>query len=107
MMIKGTVILKELKESLVANFGEDINRVILFGSQARGDAHDHSDYDILVILKNDYDWHYKYKIQDTCWEVDYKFDVLTDVKIISINELNSIRGKQPYILDALENGVSA
>jgi hypothetical protein len=32
--------------------------------------------------------------------------VLTDVKIISLNELNSLRGKQPYILNALEKGVS-
>lgn len=28
-------------------------RLILFGSQARGDAHDESDWDLLILLKDD------------------------------------------------------
>lgn len=99
-------IVTELKALLVEKFSENIIKVILFGSRVEGSADEYSDYDILIILRNDYDWKYKYKVQDVCWEIDYKYDVLTDVKIISLNELNTLRGKQPYVLNALEKGVS-
>jgi len=98
-------ILDELKALLMEKYFRDIEKVILFGSRSDGTAHEYSDYDILIILKHDHDWRFRRKIQGVCWEIDYKFDILTDVKIISLNELNTIRGKQPFILNALENGV--
>jgi predicted nucleotidyltransferase len=98
-------ILEELKALLMEKYFRDIDKVILFGSRIDGTAHEYSDYDILIILNHDYDWRFKRKIQGVCWEIDYKFDILTDVKIISLNELNTLRGKQPFILNALENGV--
>jgi predicted nucleotidyltransferase len=33
-------------------YGERIERVILFGSRARGDARESSDYDVAIFLKN-------------------------------------------------------
>lgn len=33
-------------------YGDRVERVVLFGSRARGDAHPDSDYDIAVFLKN-------------------------------------------------------
>lgn len=98
-------ILVELKALLMEKYLRDIDRVILFGSRSKGKARAYSDYDILIIVKHDYDWRFKRELQDVCWQIDYKFDVLTDVKIISVNELGTLRGKQPYILNALENGV--
>jgi predicted nucleotidyltransferase len=98
-------ILAELKALLMEKYVRDIEKIILFGSRSEGNAKTYSDYDILIIVKHDYDWRFKREIQDVCWEIDYKFDILTDVKIISVNELGTLRGKQPYILNALENGV--
>ncbi len=95
----------ELKELLVKNFPDYIDRVILFGSRAQGKAHRYSDYDILIILKKSYDWKFKDEIYDKTWEIDYKYDILTDVKLISNEELKTIKGKQPFILDALETGI--
>ena len=31
--------------------GVDVDRIILFGSRARGDAREDSDYDILVVIR--------------------------------------------------------
>jgi len=98
--------LDELKALLFKVFVDDIEKIVLFGSRVYGDAEEYSDYDILIILKHNYDWQFKHSIQQTCWEIDFKFDILTDVKIISLEELNSLRGKQPYILNALANGVT-
>ena len=98
-------ILNELKALLIKRFPGEIAEVILFGSQVNGDAEEFSDYDILIILNHDYDWRYERKITDVCWEIDYKYNIFTDVKVISTNELQTIRGKQPYIQNALENGL--
>lgn len=97
--------LKKLRELLVSNFPEYIDRVILYGSQIDGRSKDYSDYDILVILKKDYDWKLKNEIYDKTWEVDFEYDILTDIRLISNYELETVKGKQSFISDALEKGI--
>ena len=46
------MMLQEFKQVLVQRFGNEINTVILFGSQSRGMAQEDSDYDILVVLEH-------------------------------------------------------
>jgi predicted nucleotidyltransferase len=43
-------ILKRFRAELDALYGKRIERVVLFGSRARGDARDDSDYDVAVFL---------------------------------------------------------
>ncbi len=97
--------MKELKELLEKNFPGWIDQVILFGSQSKGSSNYYSDYDVLVILKKMYDWKFKNEIYDKSWEIDFKYDILTDIKLIARKDLKTIKGKQPFILDALENGI--
>ncbi len=44
-------ILSELRRRFEALYGERLVRMVLFGSQARGDAEDGSDIDVLVVLR--------------------------------------------------------
>jgi predicted nucleotidyltransferase len=107
-MDKQIIILKVLKQSLVDTFGENIKQVILFGSQTINKANENSDYDILIVLKNEYDWIYKDKVYTECYNVELKEDVFFDINIISENELNNtLRGKQSFILNAINKGVIA
>ena len=45
-----TSVLAELKQRLGARFGERLARVVLFGSRARGEGHEDSDLDVLVLV---------------------------------------------------------
>lgn len=99
-------ILNELRGLLTAKFPGIIEKVILYGSRATGKPNIFSDHDVLIILKSSYDWRLKQLIQEICWEIDYKYDILTDVKVISLAELQTIKGKQPYITDAMQYGVA-
>ena len=45
-------VLKHLRAALDEMYGERIERVVLFGSRARGDAHEDSDYDVAVFLRD-------------------------------------------------------
>ena len=44
---------QEVKQALTELYGERLDRVILFGSYARGDFHAESDVDYLVVLNDD------------------------------------------------------
>lgn len=46
-------IVAELRERLEELYGERLERVLLFGSQARGDATPESDIDVLVVLRGE------------------------------------------------------
>jgi len=45
-------ILESFREALAELYGPMLDRVVLFGSRARGDAEEDSDYDVAVFLKD-------------------------------------------------------
>jgi predicted nucleotidyltransferase len=49
-------ILKALQSELNKVLGERVEKVILYGSQARGDARNDSDIDVLVVLKDEFQY---------------------------------------------------
>ncbi|PKP49651.1 MAG: nucleotidyltransferase [Bacteroidetes bacterium HGW-Bacteroidetes-11] len=101
-------ILKELKQYLITGFGDDIVDVILFGSQASGKATEDSDFDILVVVANDYNWQMRERIMDKAFDIGLKYQVLFDIHLLSLNEKrNSLRGKEPLIVNAIERGIYA
>lgn len=45
-------ILKRFRDALDVLYGDRIERVVLYGSRARGDAREDSDYDVAVFLRD-------------------------------------------------------
>jgi predicted nucleotidyltransferase len=50
-------ILKRFRAALDGIYGDRIERVVLYGSRARGDHREDSDYDVAVFLYEPWDWH--------------------------------------------------
>ena len=101
-------IIGELKQKLIENLGDNVVNLILFGSQINGKATEFSDYDILIVLKNEFDWVLRNKIYSISYDIELEYEILFDTTIISLYELNqTLRGKQPFILNALHNGIAA
>ena len=48
---KDDPVLVRLRRALDEMYGRDVERVVLFGSRARGDAQPDSDYDVAVFLR--------------------------------------------------------
>lgn len=100
-------VLKDLNYLLKSRFADDLKDIVLFGSQVYGQAHKDSDYDFLIILKKKADWKIEREISDICYEVDLKYNIITDIHVIGESELNTLRGKQPIFVNAIENGLYA
>ncbi len=106
-MLSSRIILNDLKNHLILNFGNSIKDVILFGSRARGESKKHSDFDIVIVLEKEYSGKDENMIFDLCYDIDLKYDILLDVHLISEKELDTIRGRQPVFINALKSGVYA
>ena len=49
-------IITKTQECIKKIYGEQLDKIVLFGSQARGDATPDSDIDILIVLKNPFNY---------------------------------------------------
>ena len=107
MRINKKVVLSDLSYLLKSRFSDNLKDIILFGSQVYGKAHKDSDYDILIILKQKADWKTEREISDICYEIDLKYNIITDTHIMSEAELSTLRGKQPIFVNAISNGLHA
>lgn len=99
-------IVKELHKRLENRFPGLVADVILYGSHARGEAHKNSDVDVLLILNTDFDWHLRDAIYDECFEINLQFDILIDINILAKQDESTIRWHQPFVQNALTEGIS-
>jgi predicted nucleotidyltransferase len=63
-------VLKRFRAALDELYGDRLERVVLYGSRARGDAHPGSDYDVAVFLRD---------FCDRWSEMDRIIPVVTDI----------------------------
>jgi uncharacterized protein len=82
-------VLRRFKAALQGIYGDQIERVVLFGSRARGEAQPDSDYDVAVFLKDMPDrWKELHRLADL--RVDFIDDTgaFFDTKPFSISSYN-------------------
>jgi predicted nucleotidyltransferase len=100
-------ILSAMRDLLLEVFPGIVSKVLLFGSRATDSWNEDSDFDVLIIIKEKADWRLQNEIINACYSIDLKYDVVTDVKIIAESELETSKGRQPYILKAISSGMVA
>ena len=75
--------LEAFVSQLRQHYGNDVLRVVLFGSKARGDFGKGSDLDVLVVVRfpGDDDWEQWKQITDIAWEVELEYGVVMSTVI--------------------------
>lgn len=76
-------VLQRLRTALKALYGSRMERAVLYGSRARGDARDNSDYDVAVFL---------YNMTDR-WE---ELDRLADLSTAMLDDTGQFLHAMPY-----------
>jgi predicted nucleotidyltransferase len=94
-----------LKQILARDFG--LVKLVLYGSKARGDSHWQSDIDVLLVLRDEFDWRTKHAIYDVCFDINLEYDVLIQPIIYSQARYDDplIRAT-PLYQSMLEEGVA-
>jgi predicted nucleotidyltransferase len=99
-------ILKVIKDRLNQYSPVEVDRILLFGSRVNGTAQIDSDYDILIILSKTASWQERDEIRNLMGDVSIDNNILINSHFISLPELNGLRGKQPYIQQAMEQSIA-
>ncbi len=99
-------IIIELKEELKKIYNEDLVKIILYGSYARGDFNSDSDIDLLVVLKEpeapgiEID-----RMIEIISSINLKYNILISVIPISLYEYDSLNS--PLLLNIRREGIES
>ncbi len=100
---QGIRLAEKFRQRLSETFGEHI-QVILFGSQARGEAKEDSDFDILVLLPN-LDERTLDTLLEISWEVGFDAGKVISVIPATFDELD-ILSASPFFQTVQREGIS-
>lgn len=97
-------ILNELRDQLQAIYGERLIDLILFGSQARGDAAPESDIDVMVVLKEPVDPASEIdRVSPITAEISLKHNVVISCVFMAANRFQQERS--PLLLNVRREGI--
>lgn len=98
-------IIEIIREQLNSQLPGKIKKIILYGSYARNSFHSDSDIDLLLIMESRIDESLRKQIYDICYDLNSKYDIWIDISLLSEDDLKTVRGKQPFVQNALLEGI--
>ncbi len=99
-------IVAEARVLLEREYGPRLSRVILYGSQARGDATDDSDVDLLVVLRGDVSAGAEIqRMSRALSELSLRHDLVVSCAFVSEQQYRTER--TPFLLNVRREGVAA
>jgi len=97
-------ILRELRCRLAELYGERLRHVVLYGSQARGDAKPDSDIDVLVVLEGEVQPHQeRRRAESVLSDVSLEFDTVMSCYFVA--EERYLHPDVPLLRNAQREGI--
>ena len=101
------LLLKDVCNNVKQIYGDELVKMILYGSYARGDYNEYSDVDILALVKcGDKDiWGYRDKLTSSIVELDDKYSAYISLKTNNIDYFNYWKDSMPYFKSVIQEGL--
>lgn len=99
-----TIILRDLQGEFSRILGGKLDTILLFGSQARGDARVDSDVDVLVVIRGEFDYAELIKrTSDVVSELSLQHDIMISRFFISKEHFE--HDQNPFLLNVRQEGI--
>jgi len=95
-------LLSELENCLKNLFKDDLKKIILFGSYAKGNYDSESDLDIMVLIKHNSLRQYKHDVTKIALYLTIKYSILPSIMLESEQEYNKNIHRQ-FLFKNIEN----
>jgi predicted nucleotidyltransferase len=90
---------------VAARYSDDVVSITLYGSQARGEAHEESDIDLFVVVRRDTP-SLRQALADLAWRVQFEHDVVISDIIRSVGQLSRMQvNRFPYYQSIEREGI--
>ena len=99
--------LNKLKQGLQQSFGDKLKGLILFGSYARGDFHEESDVDVLVLLDEDNEklWRHHSMVSQVAEDANGDYWPFLSPTVSSFAEFEEYKNDMFFYKNVLKDGV--
>lgn len=106
MAVNVKALLNEIKTGLTELYGQRLKAVILFGSYARGDYNQNSDFDVMIVLDN-YKryWDELVNSAELTSELSLKYNVTISRTIMKEEQWK--KGELPVLVNVRAEGIPA
>ena len=92
------LIVKEYRSRLVASLGDELDLIVLYGSQAREEAVEGSDIDILCVMNNPFRYgDLIYRTSQATAEISLKYDIVISRVFVTREDYNS--QSSPFLMN--------
>ncbi len=99
-------ILEEVVQGLKGLYGERLAQLVLYGSYARGEAHDESDVDLLLLLHGEIKAFEEIeRANNVLWPLSLEHDILLGVVPASLEAFEQMRMGKAFVWNVQREGI--
>ncbi len=109
MNSRQTKAVHDLKRRVARAFPGNLQKLLVFGSVARGTDNPGSDIDVMVVLDHidvPQPWVLEKRLRDIAFPVELEHDVVFDLKLVLNKDLLNARGHTPFMENVFHEGVA-
>ena|ERR1043165_7421681 len=98
-------IIEQFKRELIRIYGDQIHSILLYGSRARGDERPDSDIDILIVLKDEFNYSEMLKRSD---DIAASLSLENDIVIsrVFVTERDYKERQIPFLMNVRREGIA-